>query len=505
MRRKYILHLAPSCLTAFSVGRDGITAQSAFPLSTEAYPAFEAFLSGLAPATRVTLLVDLPEEAHHIEALPFVRGRDRQALLARRQDHLFGDTPFRSQLSLGRESSGRRDERILFAAFTRPAMIQPWLERIIASPCILDGMTSTSFLSQALAIPLQPATHPFLFAHLTPAGLRVSCFEHGQLRFSRLTVSPTRQPESDPNFLREEIRRSFDYLVSQRVLPHDQATDVRALVADEASRDALKAAFSTQANLSLQPVLMAEAGAALGLTLPPGNADSLPLLLHVLATRRPPLPQFAPAEALSGQRLQRLGIIAKALAAAVFLACLGSASLTLFEARGQRKLAEASLRQAAATEVHLADVLAETPALPLPLAHLQDTVDSLQALAASARGPEPALRQLAAALTPVTGFRLQEVEWSVTPVIPEPPETPAGIQNLRVRFDLPAGIDRTRERVDQARSLLAALGAVPGARIEILRQPPETSGSEPLRVSESLPGDSIPQLEVRLKLPASPP
>ena len=143
----------------------------------------------LAAGTRLSLLVDLPDEAHHLETLPFIRGRDRRPMLARRQEHLFGDTPFRSYLSLGRERSGRRDERILFAALTRPATIQPWLQRIVQSPCILAEVVSTSFLSQALAAPLHSGATPFLLVHTTPAGLRVSCFENSQLRFSRLTVS----------------------------------------------------------------------------------------------------------------------------------------------------------------------------------------------------------------------------------------------------------------------------------------------------------------------------
>jgi hypothetical protein len=150
-----------------------------------------------------------------------------------------------------------------------------------------SGRNDQHFLfSQALAIPLQPASKLFLFAHLTPAGLRVSCFENKHLRFSRLTVSSAPGPDSDTTFVVDEIRRSYDYLLSQRALPHNRPTVACILVADDAARDALQAAQFASPGLTLQPVLMAEASAALRLVPPGAGASNLPLLIQTFATRR---------------------------------------------------------------------------------------------------------------------------------------------------------------------------------------------------------------------------
>lgn len=497
MAAPYILYLSPAGLAAFTVSRSGLAPHQHFA-PDDGLPPFETFLSGLTAGTRINLLVDLPDEAHHLETLPFVRGRDRRPMLARRQDHLFGDTPFRSHLSLGRESGGRRDERILFAALTRPGAIQPWLQRILHSPCILAEVVSASFLSQALAAPLHSGTAPFLLAHTTPAGLRVSCFEHGQLRFSRLTASPAAHTNPDPSFVRDEIRRSFDYLLSQRIVPRDQPTRVLLLTTSDVPGTAVSA------GLDLQPMPLKQAALALKLQHDAGHADSLPLLLQVLATH-PRLPQFAPAEALAGHRLQQIGRIAGVLAGAIFLACLGYTGLNLLAAREQRSLAEASLHQAALQEARLEAVIAATPATPIPLEDLSQTLDRVHALATSSAGPEPALRQLTTALASAPGFRLQELEWAAPPSN-HPPAEPAPLtQTLRMRFSLPAGAEQTRERVAQAQTLLAALGTLAGAQIQVLRQPAEMASSEPLRIAESLPGDIAPQLEVRVSLPVSPP
>ena len=499
MAAQHILYLSPSGLTAFAIARSGIEALQRFSLD-DGLEHFDSFLSTLAAGTRLSLLVDLPDEAHHLETLPFIRGRDRRPMLARRQEHLFGDTPFRSYLSLGRERSGRRDERILFAALTRPATIQPWLQRIVQSPCILAEVVSTSFLSQALAAPLHSGATPFLLVHTTPAGLRVSCFENSQLRFSRLTVSAAAQDHPDASFVHDEIRRSFDYLLSQRIVPRDRPTRALVLTADEETCTTLGTGpAGPSSGLDLQPLRLGQAALALKLQHTPTDADSLPLLLQALAAH-PRLPQFAPAEALAGHRLQQIGRIAGILASAFFIACLGYTSLNLLAARSQRNLAEASQHQATLLEARLKDIIAGTPATPLPLERLNQTLNRVQALATSSTGPEPALRQLAAALAPVPDFSLQEIEWNVQPPNRQPSAPEPTIQTLRVRFSLPPGIEQTRERVGQAKALLAALSTLPGAQLQVMRQPPEMAESEPLRVAESPPGDTAPQFEVLVQL-----
>lgn len=503
MASPYILYLNPAGLTAFIVGRSGVELHQHFALD-DGLPRFEAFLAGLAAGTRISLLADLPDEAHHLETLPFVRGRDRRPMLARRQDHLFGDTPFRSHLSLGREPTGRRDERILFAALTRPGAIQPWLQRILHSPCILTQVVSASFLSQALAAPLHSGTAPFLLAHTTPAGLRVSCFEHGQLRFSRLTASQGAHASPDPGFVRDEIRRSFDYLLSQRVVPRDRSTRVLLLSPHEVPAPLPATATAASAGLDLQPMHLKQAALALKLQYDASHTDSLPLLLQALAAQ-PRLPQFAPAEALSGHRQQQIGRIAGVLAGALFLACLGYTGLNLLAAREQRSLAEASLREAALQQTRLEDVIAATPATPLPLERLNQTLNQVHALATSNTGPEPALRQLTAVLASAPGFKLQELEWTAAPQNPAPAEPAPLNQILRMRFHLPSGAGQARERALRAQTLLAALGTLSGAQIQVLRQPAEMASSEPMRIAESLPGDTEPQLEVRVSLPVSPP
>lgn len=115
------------------------------------------------------------------------------------------------------------------------------------------------------------------------------------------------------------------------------------------------------------------------------------------------------------------------------------------------------------------------------------------------------MRQLTAVLASAPGFKLQELEWAAPS--PNLPSAAPDLltQTLRMRFRLPSGAGQARERALQAQTLLAALGTLPGAQIQVLRQPAEMASSEPMRIAESLPGDTEPQLEVRVSLSVAPP
>jgi hypothetical protein len=499
MAGQRILYLTTEGLSPYVLDRGDIRDAGLFPPGEQGLAAFATYLRECSPDAPLTLLIDLPDESHQRESVPFIRGRDRQPMLARRLTQLFGDTPYRTHLSLGRETEGRRDEQILFAALTRPSALQPWLERIRQSPCILTRMVSVPFLSQALIATQLPPADPFLLAHLTPAGLRVSCFDKGQLRFSRLTALKSGAGHPSGKLLRAEVQRSFDYLAGQRILPRKGKTIVQvlALPSDAA---ALIAGEDTGHGLAFEALDPAQLAQALRLRNKPVTSDSLPLLLQALAAK-PRLPQFAPADALAGHRLQRVGQLIGATGAVALLVSLGISTANLIDARAQRHIAEATIRQVRLQETRLKAVTDATPPTPLPLDQLQRSVAFAKALAASTFGPEPSLRQLAAALASLPEVQLQHMEWTLNEPAKDSPASAPPAQALRLHFALPAGTENARSRVAQAEALLAALRGIRDAEISIEKQPAEMNDTQPLRLAELQPGSGEPQLAVRIQLP----
>jgi hypothetical protein len=494
-----ILYLTAEGLTAFIVERGQIRSAPIFVIGEKGFAAFQAYLQECPPDAPLSLLVDLPDENHQRESVPFVRGRDRQPMLARRLNQLFGDTPYRTYLSLGREAEGRRDELILFAALTRPAAIQPWLERIRQSPCILTRMVSAPFLSRNL-LPSKPALPaPFLLAHLTPAGLRVSCFDKGHLRFSRLTTLKSGGSSPSGNILRTEIQRSFDYLAGQRILPRNGRTTARIIAAPEIAAD-FPGGESPENGLVFELQDPVQITQTLRLHSKLASSDSLPLLLQALAAN-PGLPQFAPADALTGHRLQRVGHAISATGAVALLVSLGIATSNLIDARAQRLLTENTIEQIRRQDLHLKAVSDAIPATPVPLDQLQRSVSSAKGLAASTSGPEAGLRLLAAALAPLPDFQLLHMEWALIEPVSDSLANAQPTQMLGLHFALPAGSENARSRVAQAEALLAALRGMRDAEVSIEKQPAEMNDAQALRLAELQSGAGVPQLAVRIQLP----
>lgn len=499
MAGQRILYLTTEGLTPYVLDRGEIRDAALFPPGEQGLAAFETYLRECPPDASLTLLIDLPDESHQRESVPFIRGRDRQPMLDRRLNQLFGETPYRTHLSLGREAEGRRDEQILFAALTRPSALQPWLDRIRQSPCILTRMVSAPFLSQILIATLQPPADPFMLAHLTPAGLRVSCFDKGQLRFSRLTALKSGSICPSGDRLRTEVQRSVDYLTGQRILPRKGKTIVQ-LLALPSDAAALIAGEDTGHGLVFEALDPAQLARALRLRSKPANSDSLPLLLQALAAK-PRLPQFAPADALAGHRLQRVGKFIGATGSVALLVSLGISTTNLIDARAQRHITETTIQQIRLQETRLKAVTDAIPATPLPLDQLQRSVAFAQALAASSSGPEPSMRQLAAALAPLHDFQLLHMEWTLIEPAKDSPVNALPAQALRLHFALPAGTENARSRVARAEALLAALREIHDAEISIEKQPAEMNDTQPLRLSERQPGTEDPQLAVRIQLP----
>jgi len=126
MTAKRILLFEGSSLTAHEWSAGRIKAEGEFSQDPAGLEAFANYLK-THRSSLFYLLADIAEEGFQLEDLPYVQGRDRNALLQRRLSQYYYNTPLSTALSLGRATSGRRDEKLLFAALTRIESFAPWL------------------------------------------------------------------------------------------------------------------------------------------------------------------------------------------------------------------------------------------------------------------------------------------------------------------------------------------------------------------------------------------
>ena len=179
------------------------------------------------PPDPVSLLVDVVEEEFREETVPHVMGTDRRALLRNKKTRLFRDATYSYAMLQGRESEGRRDDRVLFTALIRPDMLAPWLGQLARLKIPLTGIYSLPLLSEMLLKKLKVSgSHVLLVSMHSTGGLRQSFLQDQRLKLSRLAITPDVGQARYPSYILGEIEKLRRYLGSLRLLSRETPLEV---------------------------------------------------------------------------------------------------------------------------------------------------------------------------------------------------------------------------------------------------------------------------------------
>jgi hypothetical protein len=415
MSEKRLLYFTANRVAVYRSAHRALTLESSFANNEEGAAAFTGHLAGL-PASVFYVLVDIVEEDFHQENIPFVRGRDRTALLGRKLAQRYRDTSLSLALSLGSERTQRRDERMLFSAFTNNAQFQPWLDALREAEIAVAGVFSAALLAPRIARKLGAKKAPILLVTLESAGLRQSYVENGKIRFSRLGPLDAADA-ADPNRVAEafdrETTRVYQYLTATRVVAREGGAIDALLIAPPGQKARVQAAVPNMPQVRVSVVELGEAAATIGLKGYPAECGAEALMLHLLAER-------APAEQYAGEGLRqffRLHQVRKGLVAAG--AVLGAAGLLwagvliaqYFQLQEQIELDRQRTRLAAES---FGKVEAGFPQLPTTTDNLRVTMQKYEALTKQTARPERLIGDLSAALDASPRIDVDKVQWELT-------------------------------------------------------------------------------------------
>src|SRR5215204_1860287 len=79
----------------------------------------------------VLVVTDLIEENFRYDTVVHVSGGDQTALLKRKMDFAFRNTPYRRSKVIEREKDGRRDDKILLSAISKPESVDVWVNVLL--------------------------------------------------------------------------------------------------------------------------------------------------------------------------------------------------------------------------------------------------------------------------------------------------------------------------------------------------------------------------------------
>ena len=455
-----------------------------FPASDEGHTAFARYLAA-APSAPMTLLVDVVEEEYRQDTIPHVFGRDRRAVLSRKFARLFRGTPYWLALAQGREREGRRDERVLLAALTRPEIVTPWVSELLAQRVPIAGIHSLPVLSRELLKQLGAKGQNVLLISVQQAsGLRQTFFRDGHLKISRLAAMPRPGTVPYASYVTSELDKLRRYLNSLALSSREGPLEVYVLShgdmlaeLEQECRDTDTEHYSLVDVAQLAKKLRIAADA---------RTPYSDMLFAQLLLDAPPREQYAQAEETRYFKLHQTRI---ALLVAGVLTLLGStafSTLEFVEALGLKQQALDAAQKAAFYQDRFELARRGLPPTPVEPGDIKQAVDIVAALEARRATPLPWLGALGAELARMPDVRLDDVHWTIAAdpdVVPGARTPPAAASIARnpayaqyeigiVQGEITPFEGDYRAAIARVDALAAALRAHPrAAHVEVLAYP----------------------------------
>ena len=359
------------------------------------------------------VIADLAGEDFHEEQIPYVRGSDREAVIARRLAQRYRDTRLATALSLGPiVTAERRNERLLLASFTNTQQLAPWLDALEEAGTRLSGVYSVPLLAPALAARLGVRGERALIVTANRAGLRQCYIDQGRLRFARLERTVEMVPQALALFVRSETQRLAQYLVTLRALPREGAPVQVIVVAPPGQRGVFEQALVSDARLQFRTVDYADALNAVRLRRVPEGTLAEALSVH-LAARKPPAEQFASREErrrYSIWQLQRGIVVA---GAAGLLACAFVGASRWLEVMGVKDQAAAQQREARLAAQQYERITSSFPVTQTSTENMKVAVVEFRRIAERSASPDAAFAHVSRVLGQFPQMEVDGVNWRV--------------------------------------------------------------------------------------------
>lgn len=410
-----------------------LSAAQPFIDGTDGHEQFAAFLQ--THRDPVYLLADFIEEDFRYETVPHLRGSDRTALLQRKFEQYYRNTPFRQAVLQRRQRDGRRDDEVLFSALTNPALILPWLE-ILQAHCIpIAGIYSVPGISAPLVKNIS-SEHLLLLSWEKRAGLRQTYFDDKHLYFSRLT--PMGRGNSLSDLINSEAVRTQQYLKSLSLLPQTHALDVLVIChADD--RRKLEAQLRSNPSIRYTYLDIHDLGQRIGLKTSHADSDATPLFLHLLATR-PPRNHYATAAHTRFFQLRQLRRGLYGFGATLATASLLWSAVNIWEAGGLNSDSEALRMQASQFSQQAQQITQSLPSTSSTAAEMRTAALLLRKLDSFSPPPQKILGELSTTLNAYTHIRVDSLAWQVDAAFDtrttETPATPLPVQTILLSGEL---------------------------------------------------------------------
>jgi hypothetical protein len=506
MASRHIIYLTNENVVSLVARGGRIAGRKVFPVSGAGQGEFEAHMAGLRQVP-VHIVTDLAEEDFRVDTVPHLGSRDQAAVLSRKLSQIFRNTSYRHAIAQGRETEGRRDDRVVYTAITNGEVLRPWVEVLERLEVPVEGIHSSAVFSGRLLAQLRLEFPSTLLVTFTPGdALRQTYFRSGEIKFSRLTPVDLEEGETLGGLVAAEVSRTWQYLDSLRYFQTNDRLEVCVLVHPK-DRPAVEPALRDYDQIAYRLLDMEQVAGKLGLKPPPLSSSAEEILAH-LFFQKPGENHFAPPELRKFAVLRHARNAIGIVAGAILAAGVAYGGWNLAGAMQGRQVDLQTERRILAAQRELEEVLRSMPAQGVGGQTMRDTVAFFSSSLREYPTVATFLLPLSGVLDRFPAIRLTQVVWQaadddktmpvLVPTVPRvsPPlkalaktaeaagaaqrgpaeaqdtQFPTGRQSVAILEALVTveGLDY-RSALAHVEGLMAAIRAIPGYRAEIVDSP----------------------------------
>lgn len=330
MNKKYAIYLSDSTFVFCEVSSLGVE------LLFEEYASNQDFeekckaILEKYKETDVAVFLDLIGEEYKHESIPHVGGKDRELLLARKQQSLFPGADLVWKTHVEREKTGRKDDVYLMMGIQLPKMVKGVFSLLVENEQAVSGVYSISILETELQKILPNSEQHLTISRVlgrqqSDRSYRQTFTKNREIVISRVTRAKGGDIDEAMVSLMTEIERMHHFLNGAKHLNANHALNVIGALGEHENRKLLNNKASN--NIEFRYVDLYELALKLGLKRPK-SLLSLPELLTNLAVTKQVKPHFKPEDLCAKfQRNYVSGLLKKTSVAIVLLAVIGSAGL----------------------------------------------------------------------------------------------------------------------------------------------------------------------------------
>ena len=359
----------------------------------------------------VIIIADVIEESFRYDSIAHVSNNDRKTILDRKLEYLFRDTVYRTAKVIERETTGRRDDKILLSALTKPEQLEPWVKLVVERNMAIQAITSAAYVIEQYAARqnLGKAENLLIVSLEQGSSFRQTYLQKGRVMFSRVSRLEIAEGQAPSAAIRNETLHVRKYLERARLLRMNSQLRFHVLSPFEQSE--IETAF--RATDSFECLSTEEEARQSPLELHGNNLSTLIVILAKILSGKRLTNLYAPLETRRYHILRRAS---QGLIAASVLLLVGTVLLKIpsfMNVLSNWEKAEQVTANTAPYTNEYQRLSQGFPETPIPPNEMELVVTSALKIQHNSIEPLETMNTIGAALTQSPDLQITSIEWSL--------------------------------------------------------------------------------------------